>query len=396
MPLINAWGRLPVLFWTTVLGLGFTLGATLAKDFETHYVMRIFEGLFQSVGQTIGLAFVKDCFFFHEHARKIGIWYAILICAPFTSPLLGNFIMGTVGDWRVIFWLVVAWSGFLLCMILVFGDETFYNRAVPTSEQPPRPSGYYNRFLRIIGVWQFRHHKGYFATVFSSYRRLLDVFLKPIIPIMMFFYAGVFMWLIGINTSSSILLELPKSLGGFGLSAVSLGYVFFTPIVSVLIGEFFGHWFNDYIVKVHTSRHQGLFVPEIRLWTTYIGVFLIVPGLVLVGQTLQKQLSVAGIVFGWGIYTVGVMLTSVATIAYVLDCYPTASGEVSALINMARVGAGFSVAYFQQAWGEKEGYDVVFGLQAVVVVAVFSLVIVNQMLGTRLRAWAGPVKPLVV
>ena len=394
MPLLNSWGRLPVLFWSSVLGLFFTLGAVLAKDFETHYVMRVLECLTQSVGQTIGLAFVKDCFFFHEHARKIGIWYAIFICAPFMSPMLGNFIMGTLGNWRVVFWLVVAWSAFLVCMILVFGDETYYNRSVPVEHQPPRGPGYSNRFLRIIGVWQIRHHSKYFATVFSSYRRLLDVFLKPVIPMTMLFYSGIFMWFIGINVSSSILLLTPKSYGGYGLSPVSTGYVYFTPIVSVLIGEAFGHWFNDYVVKLYGRRHHGLFVPEVRLWTTCVGILFMVPGLVLVGQALYHHLSVAAIVFGWGMDVVGVMLTSVATIAYVLDCYPTASGEVSALINMGRVGAGFSVGYFQQSWGAKQGYNVTFGIQAAIVVAVFSLVICNQIWGPRLRAWAGRVRNL--
>ena len=61
------------------------------------------------------------------------------------------------------------------------------------------------------------------------------------------------------------------------------------------------------------------------------------------------------------------MLISVVIVTYVLDCYTIASGEVSALINLGRVAAGFSVGYFQNAWGVAEGYDVSFGLQAVVV-----------------------------
>ena len=117
-----------------------------------------------------------------------------------------------------------------------------------------------------------------------------------------------------------------------------------------------------------------------------------VPGLVLVGQTLAKHLHWVGIVFGWGIFQFGMMIVSVATVAYVLDCYPTASGEVSALINLGRVGAGFAVGYFQQAWGLAEGFDVSFGLQAVVVVAAFVILGFVQYYGARLRRWSGPIK----
>lgn len=394
MPLLNSWGRIPVLFWSTFMGLFFTIGAVLAPNYKVHYAMRVLQGITASTGQTIGLAFIKDCFFFHEHARKIGIWYAIYICSPFLAPLFGNIIVGRTGNWHTIFWVCVAWAAWLICLILVFGDESYYNRAVPTGQQPQRKKGQYNRLMRVLGIWQIQHHKGYFATIFSSYIRLVAVFLKPIIPLTMIFYAAIFMWFIGLTLSSSVLLETPRKLGGYGLSAVIVGYIFFTPVTSVLLGEAFGHWFNDYITRLYTRRHNGLFVPEVRLWTTFLGLALMVPGLVLMGQTLQHRLNVAGIVFGWGMDVFGVMITSVATVAFVLDCYPTASGEVSALINMARVSAGFACGYFEPDWTAKQGYGLAFGLQAVVVVAAFALVVFIQRFGARLRAWAGPVRHL--
>ena len=389
MPLLNSWGRMPVLFWSALLGLGFSIGAVLAPTYEVHYAMRVLQGITQSTGQTIGLAFVKDCFFFHEHARKIGIWYAIYIVSPFLGPLLGNIIIGQTGNWHTIFWCVSAWSSMLICMILVFGDESYYNRAVPADQQPPRKRGQLQRLKRVFGTWQLQHHKGYFCTVLSSYIRLVAVFLKPIIPLTMIFYAAIFMWFIGLTLSSSILLGTPREFGGYGLSATTIGYIFFTPVTGVILGEAFGHWFNDYIAARYTRRHKGLFVPEVRLWTTFLGLALIVPGLVLVGQTLEHRLNVAGLVFGWGLDVFGVMITSVATIAFVLDCYPTASGEVSALINMARVSAGFSCGYFEPDWTAKQGYGLAFGLQGVVVVAALVLVVVKQGYGPRRSAWAG-------
>ncbi|KEF53283.1 uncharacterized protein A1O9_10731 [Exophiala aquamarina CBS 119918] len=394
MPLLNAWGRIPVLFWSSVLGLFFTLGGVLAPNFPTHYAMRILKGITQSTGQTIGLAFIEDCFFFHEHARKIGIWYAIYISSPFLAPMFANFIIGETAEWHTIFWCVFAWAAALLCMILAFGDESYYNRMVPVDQQPPRGKGHVNRLLRVIGVWQLMHHSNYFSTIASSYLRLFEVFLKPVIMLTMLFYAAIFMWMIGLYLSSVILLGTPSAAGGYGLPPVSVGFVFFSPLAGVLLGELFGHFFNDFIVRVYSKRSKGYFVPEVRLWATYVGLVFMVPGLVIVGVTLQHKLSVAGIVFGWGMDVFGLMVTSVATVAFALDCYPSASGEVSALINMARVGAGFAVPYFVESWAEKEGYALSFGLQAVVVVAAFGVVALIQLYGSRLRAWAGPVKPL--
>ena len=396
MPLTNAWGRMPVLFWSSVLGFFFTLGSVLAPNFPVHYAMRTLQGVTQSTGQTIGLAFVEDLFFYHEHARKIGLWYAIFICSPFLSPLFANFIIGKTENWHTIFWCTLAWSALLLTLILIFGDETYYNRSVPTAQQPRRGKGQIKRLLRVTGVWQAEHHTGYFATILSSYFRLVTIFLKPVIALIMVFYAAIFMWMIGLFLSISVFLATPVSAGGYGLSSVSVGFVFFSPIVGVLLGEFFGHFFNDAVAKAYSKRHGGHFVPEARLWTTYIGMAVMVPGLVIVGEAFQHRLSVAALIFGWGMDVFGVLVTSVATVAFALDSYPSAPGEVSALINMARVGAGFSVPYFVEDWIAKQGYATTFGIQAVVVVVAYIIVIGIQVYGSRLRAWAGPVRHLQV
>lgn len=393
MPLINFWGRTPVLFWSSVLGAFFTLGCALSPDFATFYGMRTLQGVTQSVGQTVGLAFIEDMFFFHEHARKIGIWYAIYIISPFWGPFCGNFMVGSLGTWRPVFWLVFAWSIFLLTLMIVFGDECYYNRSFEPSRQPKREEGYVHRLARTFGIWQIKNRPPkYWASLARCYGRLGELFLKPVIPIAMLFYAMNFMWSVGINITSSILLETPVEFGGYGFSPIDIGYMYFTPFVAILIGELFGHYFNDWIAERYVRKHNGLFVPEVRLWTNYIGIFFMIPGLVLVGQTLQRHLHWAALVFGWGMFQFGVMVVSVATVAYALDCYPSASGEVSALINLGRVVSGFSVGYFQQEWGLAQGFDVSFGIQGAVCAASFGLLLILQIYGARLRRWAGPVR----
>jgi MFS family permease len=394
MPVLTSWGRMPVLFWSTVLGVFFTLGATLSQTFNTYYAMRGLQSLTQSTGQTIGLTFVQDMFFFHEHARKIGIWYLFFVSAPFWSPLIGNFLVGGLGTWQPIFWLTFAWAATLTVMIIIYGDETYYNRSLSIQQQPVRPSGFLNRLLRVTGIWQARNHRGYFPDILRSTLRIGEVFLKPVIAISMLFYSAMFMWSIGINVTSTIVLQTPISQGGYGMSPIGVGLVYLSPIVAIFIGEAFGHYFNDFVANQYIKRHDGMFEPEVRLYTTYIGTLFMIPGLVLLGQTCEYNLHWVGIIFGIGMFQFGVMLVSVATIAYVLDCYPHASGEVSALINFARVAAGFSVGYFQMAWGLRQGWDMSFGLQAVVIVFAVVLVVITQIYGARLRAWGGAVRPL--
>lgn len=197
------------------------------------------------------------------------------------------------------------------------------------------------------------------------------------------------MWAVGINQTSAILLQTPRSEKGYGFGATSTGYVYFAPIVAVVIGEAFGHYFNDFLARRYVRKHAGIFRPEARLWTNYIGSVLMVPGLVIVGLAVQFRWSVAAVVIGWGTYVLGVMMASVAIMAYALDSYPQASGELCALINVARLFPGFAVGYFQQPWGEKNGYGVSFGIQAATILFATSLLLVLHKWGHALRTMGG-------
>ena len=151
------------------------------------------------------------------------------------------------------------------------------------------------------------------------------------------------MWAVGINQTSAILFAMPREAGGYGFSPNSVGFLFFAPIVAVVIGEVFGHFVNDWIAMRYIAKHQGVFMPETRLKPVYLAGAFMVPGLVLIGQSLHQHLHWIGIVMGWGMFVFGCMVASVAITAYAVDAYPSAAGEVAALINLARLLGGFSV-----------------------------------------------------
>ena len=200
------------------------------------------------------------------------------------------------------------------------------------------------------------------------------------------------MWAVGINQSSAILFATPVGAGGYGFGLNSVGYLTFTPIIAVALGELFGHFANDFLANRYIRLHAGTFKPEARLPPIYFAIIFVCPGLILIGQALQHHLTWVAIVFGWGMYVFGYMIMSVAITAYALDAYPEGSGEVSALINFSRLLGGFCVGYFQLAWGLKEGFDVSFGTQAALVFAACLIIPVLHVFGPRMRAWGGPLK----
>lgn len=169
------------MFWSTVTGAFFTLACAVTDSFPVYYGFRAMMGLTLTAYQVVGLACVKDMFYHHEHARKIGIWAAIFILSPYLGPFLANFMIADLGDWRPVMWLVFAMCIADIAFIILVCDETYYERGIPIPEQPPRPQTFAGRLSRIVGVWQIQHHDGYFKTGWHSCSRLFSTFLKPII-----------------------------------------------------------------------------------------------------------------------------------------------------------------------------------------------------------------------
>lgn len=83
--------------------------------------------------------------------------------------------------------------------------------------------------LRLVGIWQIRNHKSAgFYSVMKSVQRLTAVLFKPVTIPTMFYYMMSFMWAVGINITSSILLATPQAEGGYGFGAKAIGFLYFT------------------------------------------------------------------------------------------------------------------------------------------------------------------------
>lgn len=161
--------------------------------------------------------------------------------------------------------------------------------------------------------------------------RTVRVLIKPTVLLSVIYYCLTFAWVVGINTTLAIFLT---PLYNFGPKQI--GFFYFTPIVAAILGEVCGHWLHDGIAKRYIKKHNGHFEPEVRLRTIWLSTPFMIAGLVGLGFALEDAYHYMLTSLFWGLYVFGIMITTVALVAYNLDSYPEASGEVSALINMAR------------------------------------------------------------
>ncbi|KAI1341156.1 MFS general substrate transporter [Xylariaceae sp. FL0016] len=374
-------GRLPVMFYFLIVAVATAAWCAAAVTFESFMAARILNGFFSTVSQVNGLIFIQDMFFFHERARKINIWASFFVLSPYLGPLLAAFQI-TTEPWPTPFWVYTAETALCLVLTILFVEETFYDRRIPAAEQPNRGT----HVTRLLGIaqWKSRHTRNTFG---QACMRPIKALMKPTVIISCCYYFLTFAWVVGINTTLSIFVGPLYSFG-----PKQIGFFYFTPVVGVILGETAGHWLHDFLARQYIRTHGGRFEPEARLRAIFVSLPFMVVGLVLLGQSLGNEWHYMATSVSWGLYVFGIMITTVAVSSYNLDCYPEASGEVSAWVNNSRTLGGFVVSYFQVTWATAQGTKASFGIQAAVCAAAFLLILLLMWKGKAMRIWSGPLR----
>ncbi|KAK0480594.1 MFS general substrate transporter [Armillaria novae-zelandiae] len=378
---IRRYGRLPILFWSQVLALGFLVGCTFAPNLKTFTAMRCLTAFFATAPQVAGLYIVTDLYPFHLQARKLNIWTMGFIISPFLSPFAFGFLVARQ-TWRWAYGIGCMYSAVVCILIALFMNETMYDRTVKPVPEPP--TGLRHRIETLVGITGIKMAK-YRVSWTESILSPINVVWRPHLLGALLFEGVLFGFSIGLNVTNVVFLGTPLPVG-FGWSQDAIAGAYGTPIVSVLLGELVGRYLNDWIMNKSIKRNSGVFEAESRLWACYIAMPLYICGFVTFGASIQKHLNTGGIIMGWGIAELATMINTVAIYAYCNDCFPKHQGEISALINLARTLGGFAVAYFQVPWAEKHGAIQTFGCEAAIVAGIFLLIVpALQIYGRSLR-----------
>lgn len=137
-------------------------------------------------------------------------------------------------------------------------------------------------------------------------------------------------------------------------------------------------------------KHDDRLDPEARLIITYPATLILCLSLLILGFAFQHKWHYMVLAVFAAMQCFGVMIVTTAINAYLLDCYPEGSGEVSAWITASRNWAGFMATYIQLKWVGQLGPAKVLGIQAAITFASIALIVFLQQYGKRIRQWQGP------
>ena len=233
VPLCQRYGRLPVLFWSQFLSLVVTIGATLAHSYAGFTACRTLQGFFGAPPQVIGLSIVHDVFFFHERARKINIWAFSFLIGPYLGPFLSALCARQL-SWRNDFGVLCGFYGFSVLCVVIFGDETLYDRRNPKKSSS---QGVMRRIKLLVGIEGVKQSADQ-PTIWATQKHQYSLLLRPYLFLPCFGFIMIMtMWTIGlVSTISEFVLPPPKA-GGYGFSNTALALLYFAPMIGTVLAE---------------------------------------------------------------------------------------------------------------------------------------------------------------
>jgi len=362
--------------------LAFLIGCAVAPNLKTFTAMRCLTAFFATAPQVTGLYVVNDLFPFHLQARKLNLWTMGFLISPFLSPFAFGFLVART-TWRWAYGIGCIYSAIVVFMITFFMQETMYDRSIKPIPVPPT-TGLRYRIETLFGLTGIKMAK-YRTSWRDAFLSPFSVVWRPHLLLLLIYEGVMFGFSIGINVTNVVFVGTPPPLG-YGFTPFAIAGSYGTPIVSVILGELIGRYANDAIADWGIRRNRGVFEAEVRLWMCYISLPIFICGMVVLGASFQKHLSVGALVIGWGLAEMSVMMNTVAIYAYCNDAFPRHGGEISALINLARTLGGFAIAFYQVPWASKHGALQTFGCEAAIVAGLFVLIIpYMQLRGRNLR-----------
>jgi DHA1 family bicyclomycin/chloramphenicol resistance-like MFS transporter len=134
-PMIDRYGRKPVLVLSVSFYALTCFAAAFAYDFHTIIAARLLQGVAAAATRVLAVSIVRDRYSGRQMARVMSLTFIVFLAVPILAPSLGQIIM-LVAPWEAIF---VALGGFGIFLVLWAGlrlPETLH----PEDRRPISPA----------------------------------------------------------------------------------------------------------------------------------------------------------------------------------------------------------------------------------------------------------------
>ncbi|KAI0465303.1 Synaptic vesicle transporter SVOP [Komagataella kurtzmanii] len=376
-PLSEEFGRNMVYIPTLFLAIVFIIPCALAQNIATLIVCRFIDGLFFSGPMTLIGGSLADCWLEDER----GLAMAIFSAAPFLGPVIGPLIGGYLGmykGWRWNYWLLMIFTGFCYCLLLVTIPETHAGTLLKRRAKKLR---------KVTGDPSYR---ALVELRIRSTREMVDeTLLRPLILLreMIVFLITVYMSIIYGLLYMFFFAYPIVFMEGKGWNAGKTGLTFIPIAVGIFIAVALAPLFNkDYNKRAQKYRDQGLLPPpELRLIPMMIGCWTVPMGLFAFAWSSYPRLSWAGPSISGLACGIGFTLLYNPANNYIVDSYQHYAASGLAAKTFLRSIWGASVPLFTVQMYHRLGYQWATSLMAFISLACCAIPFMFFIFGARIR-----------
>lgn len=426
-PLAQAIGHRPVYLISWTLFVPCTFWLAFSKDYTTFAAGRFFAGFTSGVCQVLPATSITHLYKPEWRGTALSLWSLLLILGPPTAPLITSAVT-LAHEWQYTYYIVIIFTGLEWFLIFFFCGETHYtppsaeelsafegrssSPALTGKDDGDKSQGVVSGDLEDgYNGRSSNMPSGHVGFVYNPIKRPLH-FLKqafePIsfaihIPLLLpaVWGALAFGWSVGIT------IVLPQVLGSptYGFTRMLVGCCYIAILVGSVIGKFYGGYGSDWCVTFFTKRKgDGVRVPEYRLWNMILPAIIMLPALIVFGYGFGQRMAWwVPVIFGAGLYYIGVVATASVLQTYMAEIAPGGkSMSAVQLYNLFKTIFSFAVPFFLPDWLSLPSWEMgtagTFGtsyLAQSLINTVGWLLIVALLIvaGKRIRKAQGTVRP---
>ncbi|KAF2728094.1 MFS general substrate transporter [Polyplosphaeria fusca] len=391
VPLANTVGRRPVVLVSLLLLVFSSLWAGLAKSFGSLLAARFFMGCAGGPADAVAPAVVGEVFFVHQRGRAMAVYTVFLAMGSLVGAISGGYIAFNHGL-RWLHWtnVIMAAITFALCFLLL--PETLYQRPAETnvtasaSEKPTtemqdttaaEPSHRPFTFTRSLKLSTYR--PGILQKLIAPWLTLR----LPGVWLVSLWYAGLVGGIVTLSAVGPQLVSAPPYLWGKDASLISVGGV-----IGTFVGGLYTYLVADWTTKrLAKKERHGFSEPESRLITALPALFIATVGLLVFGFVGQNASPTGwvGLEFGFGMLALGLMQAPSVGFNYLIESYPSISGDCFVAVTCVRAVVAFAWTFFVGTWVTEKGPAEPFGIFGMLMGIFGLLTIPVYVWGKRMR-----------
>lgn len=340
-PLSEVYGRNPIYLTAVLVFTILYIPQALAKNITTMIVVRWFQGMAASVGNSMVAGSVSDVFHANERGFPMSLYAISVYIAQGVSPYVSS-VTVSHANWRIMFW----WQGgfALLTYVLMF-------LVLKETRGPVLLSRRAKKLTKETG----KLHKcradderlNFFVMVKVSLIRPMQYLICEPVVLSFALWIG-FLW--GIIFIS--LEAIPIVFAEYGWDADQQHLA----LLTIAVGGTIGYFFNFHQEKLYAAtarKYAGKPPPEARLYYAAAGAILAPIGLFIFAWTGRPGISPAAPIIGLTVFNLALFPVYLAVFSYLADVYERYASSALAAQSFLRntFAAGFPL-FSQQMYNK--------------------------------------------